>query len=123
MGRFVIKATSNDEFMFNLIADNNQVIASSQVYKSVENAKIGIESVKNNAKAAVEDKTVAGAAELPCPKFEIFKDAEDKFRFRLVASNGEIIGASQGYTTKEHCQKGIDSVKANAPAAEIVKEC
>ena len=39
MGRFVIKTTVNNEFMFNLLADNNEVIATSQTYKSVENAK------------------------------------------------------------------------------------
>jgi len=123
MGRFVIKSTANDEFMFNLIADNNEVIATSQVYKSVENAKIGIESVKTNCCAAIEDKTVADAAELPCPKYEIFKDAADEFRFHLVASNGMIISASQSYTTKENCKKGIESVKNNASKAEVVKEC
>ena len=122
MGRFVIKSTVNNEFMFNLIAENNEVIATSQTYKSVDNAKVGIESVKVNACASVEDKT-ANAAALPCPKFEIFNDAEGKFRFHLMASNGEIVAASQGYTTKENCQKGIASVKSNAPKAEVVKEC
>jgi len=122
MGRFVIKATVNNEFMFNLLADNNEVIATSQTYKSVENAKIGIDSVKANANASVEDKT-AKAAELPCPKFEIFNDVEGKFRFHLKASNGEIVAASQGYTTKENCQKGIASVKNNAPKADVVTEC
>lgn len=122
MGRFVIKETVNNEFMFNLIADNNEVIATSQTYKSVENAKIGIDSVKANANASVEDKT-AEATELSCPKFEIFNDVEGKFRFHLKASNGEIVAASQGYTTKESCKVGISSVKNNAPKADVVKEC
>ena len=52
-------------------------------------------------------------------RFEIFKDAAGKFRFRLRAQNGEIIAESQGYESKESCQKGIASVKENASKAEI----
>lgn len=50
------------------------------------------------------------------PRFQIFKDAKGEFRFRLKAKNGEIIlRSSEGYTTKQNCQKGIASVKTNAP--------
>ena len=51
-------------------------------------------------------------------RFEIFKDAVGKFRFRLKAQNGEIIAESQGYDSKEGCQKGIASIKENASRAE-----
>ncbi len=47
-------------------------------------------------------------------KFVIY-NAKDGYRFRLVASNGEIILKSEGYTTKQNCLKGIASVKQNAP--------
>jgi len=53
------------------------------------------------------------------PKFEIFKDVSDEFRFRLKAPNGEIIAISEGYTTKASCLNGIKSVKKNAPIAEV----
>jgi uncharacterized protein YegP (UPF0339 family) len=50
------------------------------------------------------------------PKFQIFKDRSDEFRFRLKARNGEIIlQSSEGYDSKQGCKNGIDSVKANAP--------
>ncbi len=50
------------------------------------------------------------------PKFQIFKDSASEYRFRLKAKNGEIIlRSSEGYTTKQSCQNGIASVKANAP--------
>lgn len=55
------------------------------------------------------------------PKFEVFKDKSGEFRFRLKASGGEIIAASEGYTTKYNCLKGIESVKKNAPIAEVVE--
>ncbi|MFY0652490.1 MAG: YegP family protein [Cyclobacteriaceae bacterium] len=48
------------------------------------------------------------------PKFEIFKGSNDDFYFHLKAGNGEIILASQGYTAKANCQKGIHSVEANS---------
>ena len=47
-------------------------------------------------------------------KFEIYKDKEGKFRFRLQANNGQNIIASQGYTTKKSCLNGIASVKKNS---------
>jgi hypothetical protein len=59
-----------------------------------------------------------GSAKLAGERFEIFKDAVGKFRFRLRAQNGEIIAESQGYESKEGCQKGIASVKENASKAE-----
>ncbi len=51
------------------------------------------------------------------PKFQIYKGQDDHFYFRLFASNGQNILSSQGYTTKAHCQHGIESVKSNTAAA------
>ncbi len=59
-----------------------------------------------------------GGGKLAGERFEIFKDTVGKFRFRLRAQNGEIIAESQGYESKESCQKGIASVKENASKAE-----
>ncbi len=53
-------------------------------------------------------------------KFEIKKDKAGKFRFNLIAGNGEIIASSEAYETKEACENGIQSVKTNAASAEIV---
>ncbi len=53
-------------------------------------------------------------------KFEISKDKAGKYRFHLKAANGEIIAASQGYDTKASAEKGIESVKTNAPSATVV---
>ena len=53
-------------------------------------------------------------------KFEINKDKAGKYRWHLKAANGEIIAASQGYDTKASAEKGIESVKTNAPSAKVV---
>ena len=50
-------------------------------------------------------------------KFELYKDKSGQFRFRLKASNGEIIAVSESYTTKSGAENGIQSVKTNAPGA------
>jgi hypothetical protein len=58
---------------------------------------------------------------LPEPKFEWFKDKTGKFRFRLLAANGEIIAVGEAYSSKEACVNGIESVKKNAPIAKVVE--
>jgi uncharacterized protein YegP (UPF0339 family) len=53
-------------------------------------------------------------------KFELYKDAKGEFRWRLVASNGQTIATSgEGYKSKDSAKDGIESVKKNAPIAEI----
>lgn len=122
MGKFVIKS-SKAGFRFSLKAGNGETIAVSEVYSSEQSCRGGIESVKKNAPlASVEDQTKAGYAEEKHPKFEIFLDKDDAFRFRLKAKNGEIIAASEAYKAKASCIGGIESVKSNAPKADIVAE-
>ena len=55
------------------------------------------------------------------PKFEVYKDKRGEFRFRLKAANGETIATGEGYTSKAGCLKGIESIKKNAPIAEVVE--
>ena len=56
---------------------------------------------------------------MPGPVFEIFKDIDQKDRFRLKAPNGEIIATSEAYNSKQACKKGIESMKNNVPIATI----
>ena len=51
-------------------------------------------------------------------KFEIFKDKRGEFRFRLRASNGEIVLASEGYRSKAGANNGAASVKKNCRSAK-----
>ena len=52
-------------------------------------------------------------------KFVLSKAKNGKFHFSLKAGNGEIIATSQMYDTKSGALNGIESVKKNAPDAEI----
>ena len=121
MGKFVIKKT-NTGIKFDLKAGNGEVIATSEVYTSEAACRKGIESVKKNAPVAgVENQTVEGDETVKHPKFEVYLDKAGEYRFRLKATNGEIIAVSEGYTALAGCNNGIESVKKNAPEAEIVE--
>jgi amphi-Trp domain-containing protein len=52
-------------------------------------------------------------------KFELFQGANDQWYFRLKAPNGEIILASEGYTSKEGALNGIESVRKNAQLENV----
>ncbi len=122
MGKFVVRKT-NTGVKFDLEAGNGEVIATSEVYSSEASCKKGIESVKRNAPmAAVENQTEEGYATEKNPKFEVYQDKAGEFRFRLKATNGQIIAVSEGYKAMASCKNGIESVRKNAPDAKIVEE-
>ncbi len=122
MGKFIIKKT-NTSIKFDLKAGNGEVIATSEVYNSEASCRNGIESVKKNAPiAGVENQTVEGFEKVKHPKFEVYLDKAGEYRFRLKATNGEIIAVSEGYTSLAGCENGIESVKKNAPDAEVVEK-
>ena len=49
----------------------------------------------------------------------VLSEAKNGFKFNLVAGNGEVIATSQVYKSKATAKKGIASVMANAPVANI----
>ena len=121
MGKFYYKKTATG-FNFRLTAANGETIGTSEVYSSENACKNGIESVRKNALAEVEDQTTDPVVTVKHPKYEIYKDKAGEFRFRLKAANGEPILASEGYASKDGCKNGIESVKRNAPDAPVVEE-
>ena len=118
MGKFVIKETKTG-FVFNLKAGNGEVIAVSEVYSGEASCKNGIASVKKNAGAHVEDQTVENFEVLKNPKYEVYTDKKGEFRFRLKATNGQIVAVSEGYKKKSSCENGVASVAKNAVGAPI----
>lgn len=122
MGKFVIKNTKTG-IKFDLKATNGQVVASSQVYKSMKTCLNGTASVVKSAPiAALEDQTVEGYVKQKCPKFEVYVDKKGEYRFRLKAINGQIIAVSEGYVKIASCMNGIDSVRKNAVDAPVEEE-
>ena len=122
MGKFIIKDT-NTGIKFDLKAGNGEVIATSEVYTTEAACRNGVDSVIRNAPiAAIEDQTVEGYEVCKHPKFEVYLDKAGEYRFRLKATNGQIIAVGEGYKAKASCLNGIESVKKNAPDAEVVEE-
>ena len=122
MGKFVVRTTKTG-IKFDLKATNGEVIATSVVYASKDACLKGIASVQKNAPAAAEeDQTVEGFAVEKHPKFELYADKTGEFRFRLKATNGQVIAVSEGYKRMDSCKNGVESVKKNAPDAPIVEE-
>ncbi len=122
MGKFVIRNT-NTGIKFDLKAGNGEVIATSEVYTTLDACKNGIASVEKNAPVAgVENQTVEGYEAAKCPKFEIYTDKAGEYRFRLKATNGQVIAVSEGYKSLASCENGVESVKKNAVDAKVVEE-
>ncbi len=122
MSKFVIR-TVNSGIKFDLKATNGQVIATSEVYTTEAACRNGIESVRKNAPVAnVENQTEENFEVMKHPKFEMYQDKAGEFRFRLKATNGQVIAVSEGYTAKAGCLNGIESVQKNAAEAEVAEE-
>ena len=51
--------------------------------------------------------------------FELYQDKSGAYRFRLKASNGEVIASSEGYGRKSAALSGIDSVRQSAADANV----
>jgi len=105
MGKFVMTTRKNGEFQFNLKAGNGETILSSEGYTAKASCLNGIESVRKNAP---DDN-----------RYERKEAKNGKFFFNLKAANGQIIGTSEMYETAAGRDKGIESVKRNAPDATV----
>lgn len=104
-GKFELKKSNSGQFMFNLKAANGQVVLTSELYKVKTSAEGGIESVK---KHAGDD-----------GNYERKLSQKSEPYFVLKASNGQVIGKSEMYSSSAAMENGIASVKTNAPTANI----
>ena len=121
MGKFVMKKVKTG-VKFDLKATNGEIIANSEVYTTERACKKGIESVRKCCVGGIEDQTVENFEVIKHPKFEVYNDKAGEVRFRLKARNGQIIAVGEGYKKKTSCLNGIESIKKNAPEAELVVE-
>ena len=108
MGKFEIKKDKAGKFRFNLKAANGLVILTSEAYNTKAACDNGIASVKKNCGS---DK---------CYDKKVAKNG--KPYFNLKSTNGQVIGSSQMYASTSSMNKGIASVKNNAPKAAIKED-
>ena len=104
-GYFELKPAAGGKFSFNLKAANHQVILTSETYTTKAAAENGIESVKKNAP---DDS-----------RYERKVAKDNSPYFVLTASNGQVVGKSEMYSSGSAMENGIASVKSNAPSATV----
>jgi uncharacterized protein YegP (UPF0339 family) len=108
MGSFLISKRKNDEFQFVLKAGNGQIILASEGYSTKAACENGVESVRKNSQ--VDE------------RFDKLEAKNGKLYFNLKASNGQIIGCSEMYESASARDNGIESVKKNAPDADVKED-
>ena len=52
-------------------------------------------------------------------KFVLKKGSTGRYHFNLLAGNGQVVATSEAYERKQSALSGIESVKKNAPDAEV----
>lgn len=96
----IFQSEKSSKYYFRLKAGNGEIILASEAYEAKAGAENGVQSVITHAKddANFERK--------------VAKDGQDYFV--LKASNGQVIGKSEMYKSKQGMENGIASVKKNA---------
>lgn len=107
-GNYDVKQARDGSYYFNLVATNNQIIGTSEMYASKWNAKRGTGAVKRSV-----EKYVAFQATRTGARFDVFEGKDGRFYFNLHAANGEIMLTSQGYDTEAAALNGTFSVADN----------
>ena len=121
-GKFIIMKIKKNGYTFKLKAGNGEIIAVSDLYSNVDSCKIGVEKVKKYSLSHIEDQTVKNYDVMVCPKYEVYREKDGLFRFRLVDEQGFSIATGEGYTAKASCLNGITSIGRNAPGAVVIAE-
>ena len=117
--KFLIKKTDTG-FNFMLIAPNSQPIGASKVFKSLDEAKAAVEEVKKIAASApTENQTNKTVKEEKAPRFVIYFDKAEKFRFRLEGEDGSALLSSEPYNSAASARNGVASVAKNAESADV----
>lgn len=104
-GKYELKKGASGKFTFNLKAGNGQVILTSEQYNEKTSAHGGIASVQKNSQDDA--------------RYDRRKSKNEEPYFVLTATNGQIIGKSEMYTTAAAMENGIASVKTNGPTTVI----
>ncbi|WP_353476757.1 YegP family protein (plasmid) [Salipiger sp. H15] len=104
-GKFELYKDKAGEFRFRLKAGNGEIILVSEGYTQKASAENGISSVRRNAPLD--------------ERYERKDTSSGKPMFNLKASNGQVIGTSEAYSSESSREAGIASVKANAEGARL----
>jgi uncharacterized protein len=104
--RFVIERTEDGEYRFRLRAGTEQVMLTSEPFVARDRAYHGVEAARACATAD--------------QRFMRRISRSGGAYFVLTTTSGQVIGKSEVFTTAAAAEKGIESVRADAPRAELV---
>jgi hypothetical protein len=103
--RYQLRKAANGQDYFNLTAENNKIVLTSQMYDSKDAAQQGIDSVRVNG---------------PQPeRYDRRRSVDGQDYFVLLAANGEIVGQSEMYRSSASLENGLQAVMRVAAAAEV----
>ncbi|PNF76950.1 DUF1508 domain-containing protein [Stutzerimonas degradans] len=100
LGKFQITQSKNGTYHFSLLGTKGQVLLVSESYKHKESALNAISTVKNYV---TQERA-----------FHITEASNGGFYFTLKAANGQVIGQSQMYRSRESAYRGVAEVIRHA---------
>ncbi len=104
-GNYDLREAVNGQYYFVLEAANGQTIGMSELYASKSNATRGISDTVN-----VTGDYLAFLATRTGARFTVFEGTNGLYYFNLKAANGEIVLASQAYSTESAAMNGTFAV-------------
>ena len=128
MPLYAIRKTATG-YKFDVFTDDKVKLATSEVYKTVAAASTGLANYITSAEIAnVSDPDEKGFKKVKFPRYEIFRDNEGKYRFRLKGTNGAILASSPAFAGKielgkylpDHLPKGYIIVIVYGPHGQII---
>lgn len=105
--RFELFNGRNSQFYFRLKASNAETILISEGYTTKQNCRNGISSVKANSPFD--------------SNYARLTASNGQYYFNLKSGqNGQVIGTSETYVSRQGRDNGRESVKRNAPVASVL---
>ena len=122
-GAYIIKVLKGGIYKFDLTAPDGKTVVRSGEYTLKRSCVSGIQSVqKNGSTENFEDRTAEKVIKAPNPKYEMFADENEKYRFSLKAPNGYVVLTSSAYASKRSCLKAIEKVRAYSQTTKIEEQ-
>lgn len=94
------------QFYFDVRARNGAIVLTSEGYTSHEGALNGAFSVADNGTQVT--------------RYRVLQASDGRWYFNLTATNGQVIGTSQMYSSKYNAERGRDALIALLPEIELL---
>mgnify|MGYP000421612810 CR=1 FL=1 len=106
MAKFEVYKDKKGNFRFRLKANNGQTVIASEAYTTKTACNNGISSVRMNS--------------TKMDRYDKLLSKNGKVYFNLKASNGQVIGTSEIYSSRPAMENGIRVVREVSDNAEVV---